>query len=260
MRDRSMALLMTFTLIAGSFLSPASASRAFVVKGWQIHSTPEWEEKFRSIPQAERIKENMRVLSAEPHHIGSPAGRKNAEWMRDQMKLWGLDAAIEEFDVLFPTPRERVLEMIAPEKFQARLKEPAIAEDSDSGDPNQLPTYNAYSGDGDVTAPLLYDRALRALAQSGALPADLKAMNALLYQSERVLLSEAGLPRRDWFKHQVYAPGFYTGYGVKTLPGVREAIEQKNWSEASEQVKVVSKALDAMVAKIAGATRKLSGQ
>ncbi len=68
------------------------------------------------------------------------------------------------------------------------------------------------------------------------------ALNALLYQSERKLLSEAGLSRREWFKHQIYAPGFYTGYGVKTLPGVREAIEQKNWAEAAEQVKVSSEA------------------
>jgi N-acetylated-alpha-linked acidic dipeptidase len=82
----------------------------------------------------------------------------------------------------------------------------------------------------------------------------------LLYQSERKLLSEAGLPRRDWFKHQIYAPGFYTGYGVKTLPGVREALEQKNWTEASEQVNVVSKTLDAMSAQIDAAAHKLAGK
>jgi N-acetylated-alpha-linked acidic dipeptidase len=88
----------------------------------------------------------------------------------------------------------------------------------------------------------------------------LKELNALLYQSERKLLSETGLPRRDWFKHQIYAPGFYTGYGVKTLPGVREALEQKNWTEASEQVNVVSKTLDAMSAQIDAAAHKLSGK
>ena len=115
-----------------------------------------WEEKYRSIAEANRIREYMRVLSAEPHHIGSAAGRRNAEWMRDQMKSWGLEASIEEFDVLFPTPKERVLEMVTPTAYQARLKEPAIPEDPDSGDAGQLPTYNAYSGDGDVTAPLVY--------------------------------------------------------------------------------------------------------
>ena len=101
-----------------------------------------------------------------------------------------------------------------------------------------------------------YDRALR----SGAAPADAKELNALLYQSERKLLSEAGLPRRDWFKHQIYAPGFYTGYGVKTLPGAREAIEQKNWAEANEQIKVISRTLDTMSSQIEAAARKLRGQ
>ena len=105
-----------------------------------------------------------------------------------------------------------------------------------------------------------YDRALRAVVNTGNLPADAKALNALLYQSERALLSEAGLPRREWFKHQIYAPGFYTGYGVKTLPGAREAIEQKNWAEAAEQVKVISRTLDAMSSQIETAARKLRGQ
>ncbi|WP_419212192.1 transferrin receptor-like dimerization domain-containing protein [Maribacter sp. X9] len=65
-------------------------------------------------------------------------------------------------------------------------------------------------------------------------------LNEKLMQAERMLISEKGLPRRPWFKHQIYAPGFYTGYGVKTLPGVREAIEQKNWKEAQEQIKVLT--------------------
>lgn len=122
----------------------------------QSKAEEKWEELFRSLPQAERLKQYMQRLSAEPHHIGSAAGKRNAEWMRDQLKAWGLDAKLEEFDVLFPMPRERVLELISPEKYTARLKEPALAEDADSGDENQLPSYNAYSGDGDVTAPLVY--------------------------------------------------------------------------------------------------------
>ncbi|RRQ47621.1 folate hydrolase [Maribacter algicola] len=68
-------------------------------------------------------------------------------------------------------------------------------------------------------------------------------LNAMLMDAEHKLLSKKGLPRRPWFKHQIYAPGFYTGYGVKTLPGVREAIEQKNWSEAREQIKALSETL-----------------
>lgn len=153
--DRGLAVTIALALAANAtFISGAAAE--FVAAAKQNKSEPNWEEKLRAIPQAERIKEYMRLLSAEPHHIGSAAGKRNAEWMRDQMKSWGLDATIEEFDVLFPTPRERVLELISPEKYQARLKEPAISEDPDSGDENQLPTYNAYSGDGDVAAQLVY--------------------------------------------------------------------------------------------------------
>jgi N-acetylated-alpha-linked acidic dipeptidase len=69
-------------------------------------------------------------------------------------------------------------------------------------------------------------------------------LNADLIQSERKLISETGLPNRPWFKHLIYAPGFYTGYGVKTIPGVREAIEQKDWKEADAQIARVSQALE----------------
>jgi N-acetylated-alpha-linked acidic dipeptidase len=77
-------------------------------------------------------------------------------------------------------------------------------------------------------------------SQSGA---DHDKLNKLLYQAEQQLLSTTGLPRRPWFKHTIYAPGFYTGYGVKTLPGIREAIEQRNWKEAQEQVGIVAASL-----------------
>ena len=68
-------------------------------------------------------------------------------------------------------------------------------------------------------------------------------LNAKLMETERVLTDAAGLPRRPWFQHQIYAPGFYTGYGVKTLPGIREAIEEKHWDEASHEIEVVSAVL-----------------
>ena len=70
---------------------------------------------------------------------------------------------------------------------------------------------------------------------------------------------ESGLPRRPWFRHQVYAPGFYTGYGVKTLPGVREAVEQHNWREADEQMSVVARAITNAAAEIDRATALLQG-
>ncbi|HEX7847874.1 MAG TPA: transferrin receptor-like dimerization domain-containing protein [Chitinophagaceae bacterium] len=77
-----------------------------------------------------------------------------------------------------------------------------------------------------------------------------KELNAILFKVERSLINEKGLPRRSWYKHQVYAPGYYTGYGVKTLPGIREAIEQRNWKEAQENIEVVSKTMDAYTSQV----------
>ena len=65
------------------------------------------------------------------------------------------------------------------------------------------------------------------------------------------------MPRRPWYRHQIYAPGFYTGYGVKTLPGVREAIEQKNWSEADQQIVATAQALAAHTNAINRAAEQL---
>src|SRR5947209_134490 len=117
----------------------------------------DWERKFRAIPDPANLKEYMRRLSARPHHVGSPYDKDNAEWILARFKEWGLDAHIEIFDVLFPTPKIRVLEMVEPAKFTAKLEEPAIAIDPTSNQKSeQLPTYNAYSVDGDVTAPLVF--------------------------------------------------------------------------------------------------------
>ena len=96
-------------------------------------------------------------MTAHPHHVGSPYDKDNAEWILAKLKSWGLDAKIENFDVLFPTPKERLVEMIAPASFTAKLEEPAVPGDPTSNQQSeQLPTYNAYSIDGDVTAPLVY--------------------------------------------------------------------------------------------------------
>jgi N-acetylated-alpha-linked acidic dipeptidase len=117
----------------------------------------EWETKFRAIPQPDTMREAMRLLAAHPHHVGSPYDKHNAEWILARFKQWGLDAHIETFRVLFPTPTERVLELVAPTHFAATLREPPVPGDPTSAQQNeQLPSYNAYSPDGDVTAPLVF--------------------------------------------------------------------------------------------------------
>ena len=75
-------------------------------------------------------------------------------------------------------------------------------------------------------------------------------LNTILYKAERSLMSEKGLQRRSWYKHQVYAPGYYTGYGVKTLPGIRESIEERNWNEAQEYIEIVAKTLEAYTKQV----------
>jgi len=117
----------------------------------------DWEAKFRAIPDPALMRAYMQRLSARPHHVGSAYDRDNAEWLLAKFLAWGLDAHIENFDVLFPTPKERLLEMVAPRHFVAAIEEPAVAGDPTSAQHDeQLPTYNAYSIDGDVTAPLVY--------------------------------------------------------------------------------------------------------
>ena len=117
----------------------------------------QWEGKFQAIPQPDNLRAYMKRLSAYPHHVGSPYDKSNAEWILSKFKEFGLDAHIETFYVLFPTPKERRVEMVAPTHFVATMQEPTVPGDPTSGQhAEQLPTYNAYSIDGDVTAPLVY--------------------------------------------------------------------------------------------------------
>jgi N-acetylated-alpha-linked acidic dipeptidase len=117
----------------------------------------DWEAKFRALPDPARMRSEMERLSARPHHVGSPYDKANAEWIRDQFRSYGWQADIENFDVLFPTPKERVVELVAPTTFKAKLMEPTVPGDPTSGQHDeQLPSYNAYSIDGDVTGPLVF--------------------------------------------------------------------------------------------------------
>src|SRR5690242_14721272 len=104
----------------------------------------------------ESVGETMKKLSAQPHSLGSRGSKANAEYILNQFKSWGWDAKIETFHVLFPTPKTRFLEMTSPTTYKAVLKEPALKEDPTSGQSGQLPTYNAYSADGDVTGELVF--------------------------------------------------------------------------------------------------------
>ncbi len=115
------------------------------------------EARFDALLRKENLREWLKRMSARPHHVGSAFDKENVDFMAGLFRSWGYETEVEQFDVLFPTPRTRLLEMTAPERFTARLSEPALKEDATSGQTDeQLPTYNAYSIDGDVTAPLVY--------------------------------------------------------------------------------------------------------
>ena len=146
-------------------LTAASVSGATPVESplWGFQGTGatsaqrELESRFDKALDGGHLRDWMKRLSARPHHLGSAYGKENAEFIAEQFRSWGYETAIEEFSVLFPTPRSRVLEMVAPTRFQASLREPPLDADTTSGQAGeQLPVYNAYSVDGDVTGELVY--------------------------------------------------------------------------------------------------------
>lgn len=115
------------------------------------------EASFDGQIRADNLRQWMKRLAAHPHHVGSPYDKENAEYMAGLFRSWGYDTRIDVSYVLFPTPKLRVLELLAPTPFTAGLAEKPVAEDATSGQTSeQLPTYNCYSKDGDVTADLVF--------------------------------------------------------------------------------------------------------
>ena len=114
------------------------------------------EQRFDAQLSANEMRDWLKKLSAEPNQVGSPHDKANAEFMLSLFKQWGWDARIERFDVLYPTPKEVSVELVAPTPFKATLHEPPVEGDATSGLSGALPPYNAYGADGDVTAELVY--------------------------------------------------------------------------------------------------------
>jgi len=116
-----------------------------------------WEKQFDAQLDAKNLDTWMRFLSSHPHHVGSPQDKANAEYMANLFRQWGYQTEIDTYYVLFPTPKTRVLELLGSKPYKAKLEESTIPEDKTSGQKSeQLPGYNAYSADGDVTAELVF--------------------------------------------------------------------------------------------------------
>lgn len=115
-----------------------------------------FEKQARAIPDAARMVKYADFIAGEPHQAGSPRSKAVAEYILGQMKEWGLDAHLEQFDVLLPYPTLRTVDVLGPKPYHAQLKEPVVPQDPDSSDSGGLPTYNAYSATGDVTGEVVY--------------------------------------------------------------------------------------------------------
>lgn len=155
---RSFVILAALTFVAWTVKAQQEAETGLAgFSGENSRAERQWEQRFRSAISTENIGDYVKLLSARSHNVGSAYDKHNQEWLAAKFKEWGWDVRVESFQILFPTPKERVVEMVEPTRFAAKLQEPAIPEDPTSNQQSeQLPPYNAYSIDGDVTAPLVY--------------------------------------------------------------------------------------------------------
>ena len=150
---RVLSVLFICSVVFGQPAAPGMLG--FSAEGARAQSA--LESRFDAELKAENMRAWMKRITARPHHLGSAYNKENADFIAAQFRSWGYDTKLEEFHVLFPTPKTRLVEMTAPEKFRLKLQENELREDSTSGQvKEQLPSYNAYSIDGDVTGPLVY--------------------------------------------------------------------------------------------------------
>ncbi len=155
---RSLSIVLTLLMVAGVAIPTHAADVApllgFSAATSRVERTR--EATFDAALSANNQRVWMKRMSARPHHVGSPLDKANAEFIASLYRSWGYATRIERFTTLFPTPKLRTLELIAPTHVRAKLFEPPIPGDRTSAQADRLPSYNAYSIDGNVSAPLVY--------------------------------------------------------------------------------------------------------
>ncbi|MBV9781128.1 MAG: M28 family peptidase [Acidobacteriaceae bacterium] len=151
---RSFAALAFSMILPGCAFAQGLAIRGFLVK--DIPAEQKLEEQAQAAPSPARLRRYMEFMSGEPHNAGSSRSKAVAEYILGSFKEWGLDAHIEQFEALMPYPTARQVEVLEPKPYTAKLKEPVVPQDPNSGDAHQLPTYNAYAATGDVTGEVVY--------------------------------------------------------------------------------------------------------
>jgi N-acetylated-alpha-linked acidic dipeptidase len=157
-RVRRPVLLAVSTLVCTVTLAAAAAppNQLFGFTTEESAAQRSIEQRFDADLKAEDLSAWLKNLSSEANHVGSPHDKANAEFVRDQLKSWGWEAQIEEFYPLYPTLKHHTLELVAPTKFVAALKEPPVAGDETSARTDGMGPYNVYGADGDVTGDLVY--------------------------------------------------------------------------------------------------------
>ncbi|HYL02927.1 MAG TPA: transferrin receptor-like dimerization domain-containing protein [Steroidobacteraceae bacterium] len=151
-------------LLAAALLAPLAAAAAagegtpepFGFTAQEAPAEQSLEQRFDATLDAAELRGWLKTLSSDANQVGSPHDKANAELVRDLFRKWGWDAQIEQFEVLYPTPRAHSLELVAPSRFTASLTEPPVAGDATSTLTDGLPPYNVYGADGDVTGELVY--------------------------------------------------------------------------------------------------------
>src|SRR5258705_3274843 len=139
------------------FVAAANAQKLMGFTDANAAKQIDWEKQFDAQLNAKNLDTWMQYLTSHPHHVGSPQDKANAEYMANLFKQWGYQTEIACYYVLFPTPKFRSLELLGSKPFKAKLEESTLAADKTSGQKaEQLPSYNAYSADGDVTAELVF--------------------------------------------------------------------------------------------------------
>ncbi len=143
-----------FSSFAQSSQMPGLVMRGFLSK--DIDSEQKLEKQAQAVPDSTRLRKNLEVIAGKPHNAGSPNSKAMAEYILGQLKSFGLDAHIEQFEALMPYPTVRRVEVLGPKPYVAKLKESALPQDPTSGQSEQLPVYNAYGASGDVTGEVVY--------------------------------------------------------------------------------------------------------
>lgn len=160
--------LIALLIAPAAYAADAARDTVFGFAPAQLEQQRSLEARFDGALDAHDLREWLQRLSSEPNHVGSPHDKANAEFVRDLFARWGWDAQIEVFEVLYPTLKQHTLELVAPSRFTASLKEPPVEGDTTSSRTDGLPPYNEYGADGDVTGDLVY--------LNFGMPADYKAL------------------------------------------------------------------------------------